>query len=98
MANLGRISDYATLRKKVRTTLLEGQSKIEQEKIRTYWLTGKLINDFILNLLHGVFTPGDSTLQLSDFLGGSSSKIIPFTFSTALCMIPDIVLNLLLTI
>ncbi len=42
------VSTYETLRKRVRETLLIGQAKIEQEKIRTYWETGKLINDFIL--------------------------------------------------
>jgi hypothetical protein len=41
--------DYSTLRNKVRWTLLLGQAKIEQEKVRTYWQTGKLIHDHIFH-------------------------------------------------
>jgi len=41
-------SDYKTLRQKVRDTLLSGQERIERQKVLTYWQTGKLINDFVL--------------------------------------------------
>ena len=42
------ITSYALLRKKVRETLLFGQERIDQEKIKTYWQTGKLIHQHIL--------------------------------------------------
>ncbi len=45
---MASISTYAVLRKKIYQVLLLGQQKIEHEKIRTYWQTGKLINDFVL--------------------------------------------------
>src|SRR3990167_8310956 len=52
MTNLQRIQDsvssYAVLKKRVEETLLLGQRRVEQEKVRTYWLTGKLIDDFLL--------------------------------------------------
>lgn len=46
--SIATISHYPALLKCVRTTLLEGQSKIEQEKVRTYWQTGKHIHEHIL--------------------------------------------------
>ncbi len=42
------ISAYETLKKKVRETFLAGRQRIEQEKVRTYWQTGKLIHEHIL--------------------------------------------------
>jgi endonuclease YncB( thermonuclease family) len=39
--------DYPTLRRKVEETLLLGQKKIEEAKVQTYWMTGKLINEHI---------------------------------------------------
>ena len=38
---------YETLRREVKKTLLLGQQKIEREKVRTYWKTGKLIDQHI---------------------------------------------------
>lgn len=38
---------YSVLKVRVRETLLAGQRRIEQEKILTYWNTGKLINEHI---------------------------------------------------
>jgi endonuclease YncB( thermonuclease family) len=43
------LGNYATLRKKVRETLMLGQARIEREKIRTYWEAGKLIHAHILH-------------------------------------------------
>lgn len=54
MANLAiaakpsAVSSYIQLRTKVRETLLEGQQKIEQQKVMTYWETGKSIHEHIL--------------------------------------------------
>ena len=41
------LDSYSVLRSRVRQTLLLGQERIEQEKVRTYWHTGKLINDYL---------------------------------------------------
>ncbi|MBI3306943.1 MAG: thermonuclease family protein [Candidatus Omnitrophica bacterium] len=41
------IHSYSLLRDKVRQTLLLGQQRIEQEKVRTYWHTGKIIDEYI---------------------------------------------------
>jgi endonuclease YncB( thermonuclease family) len=38
---------YAGLRKKVQEVLLLGQQKIEEAKVRTYWETGRLINEYL---------------------------------------------------
>lgn len=40
--------DYPELRRKVEETLLSGRQKIEEAKVQTYWMTGKIINDHIL--------------------------------------------------
>jgi endonuclease YncB( thermonuclease family) len=42
------VSSYAALKKRVHETLLLGQRRIEQEKLKTYWQTGKLIYDHVL--------------------------------------------------
>lgn len=39
--------DYPALRRKVEETLFQGQKKIEEAKVQTYWMTGKLINEHI---------------------------------------------------
>ena len=41
-------SDYAGLLKRVKEALVEGQKRIESERVRTYWETGRLINDHVL--------------------------------------------------
>ena len=41
------LANYVTLRDKVRETLLLGQQKIEEAKVRTYWETGRLINEYL---------------------------------------------------
>lgn len=41
------VATYAALRKKVEETLLLGQQKIEEAKVRTYWETGRLINQYL---------------------------------------------------
>lgn len=41
-------SDYNALLKQVREVLIEGQRRIESERVRTYWQTGKLIHGHIL--------------------------------------------------
>jgi endonuclease YncB( thermonuclease family) len=40
---------YITLREAVRKALLQGQDRIEREKVRTYWETGRLIDRHILH-------------------------------------------------
>ena len=42
------VASYAALRHKVKETLLLGQQKIDQAKVRTYWETGRLIDQHIL--------------------------------------------------
>lgn len=42
------IKDYTFLRDQIRETLTLGQKRIEQEKVLTYWKTGKLISKHIL--------------------------------------------------
>ena len=41
-------SDYQGLLKKVKETLIEGQQRIEAERVRTYWETGRVIHGHIL--------------------------------------------------
>ena len=43
-----RSKDYGLLLKDVRKTLVEGQRQIENERVRTYWETGRLIQTHIL--------------------------------------------------
>ena len=45
---IATLSSYAFLRKRVKEALLLGRLRIEQEKIKTYWQTGKLIHEHIL--------------------------------------------------
>lgn len=41
-------SNYADLLKRVKQTLIEGQKRIEAERVRTYWETGRLIHGHVL--------------------------------------------------
>jgi len=41
------VSTYAALRENIRKTLVFGQRKIEEAKVRTYWETGRLINEYL---------------------------------------------------
>ncbi|MBL8013136.1 MAG: thermonuclease family protein [Candidatus Omnitrophica bacterium] len=41
-------SEYASLLRRVKETLLEGQRRIESERVRTYWETGRIIHRHIL--------------------------------------------------
>jgi endonuclease YncB( thermonuclease family) len=43
---------YVRLRDSVREVLLEGQARIEQQKVRTYWEAGRLIGGHILRHKH----------------------------------------------
>ena len=43
-----KIDTYANLLKRVRETLIEGQQRIEEERVRTYWETGQVILKDIL--------------------------------------------------
>ncbi len=43
------LASYTQLRDKVKETLLEGQQKIERQKVLTYWETGKLIKEHLLS-------------------------------------------------
>lgn len=72
---LTTLAGYEDLRKKVRQTLLIGQAKIEQEKIRTYWQTGKLINDFILKGTNYAERGREVVLKLSKDLGVSERSL-----------------------
>ena len=42
-----RLASYAQLKRKVEEALLLGQRRVEQEKIRTYWQTGKIISGYL---------------------------------------------------
>lgn len=46
--NTNLASNYTELKRRVQEVLLTGQQNIEQEKVRTYWETGKLIQSHIL--------------------------------------------------
>lgn len=46
--SLVKSDGYKTLLNKVRKTLIEGQQRIEQERVRTYWETGRVIHVDIL--------------------------------------------------
>lgn len=41
-------ASYVQLLKRVRQTLIEGQQRIEAERVRTYWETGRLIHGHVL--------------------------------------------------
>ena len=41
-------SEYQTLLRRVREILIEGQQKIEEERVRTYWKTGRHILSHLL--------------------------------------------------
>lgn len=47
------LTSYARLREQVKQTLLFGQQRIEQEKVRTYWETGKVINHYLSKYYKG---------------------------------------------
>ncbi len=44
----GPLASYAELRRRVRETLLWGQQRIEEERVRTYWDTGWWVKEHIL--------------------------------------------------
>jgi hypothetical protein len=44
------IETYSTLRRAVKVTLLQGQKRIEEEKVKTYWNTGRLINEHVKHI------------------------------------------------
>ncbi len=44
----GGVASYGDLKRRVQDVLLRGQARIEQEKVRTYWETGKLIQRHLL--------------------------------------------------
>jgi hypothetical protein len=41
------VATYAELRRRVKETLILGQQRIEREKVRTYWETGRQINEYL---------------------------------------------------
>ena len=41
-------ASYSHLLARVKQILIEGQRRIEQERVRTYWETGKIIHEHIL--------------------------------------------------
>ncbi|HXV28554.1 MAG TPA: DUF1016 N-terminal domain-containing protein [bacterium] len=43
------VETYVGLRRRVKGTLILGQRRIKQEKVRTYWQTGKLIHEHVLS-------------------------------------------------
>ena len=43
-----KLVDYPNLLRQVKVTLIEGQQRIEQERVATYWETGRLIHTHIL--------------------------------------------------
>lgn len=48
LAKACSVPTYAALRDKVRETLLDGMRRIEQERTRAYWQTGKYIQEHVL--------------------------------------------------
>jgi len=46
-ASKNNLAAYGELKRRVRETFILGQQKIEQEKVRTYWKTGWVINEHI---------------------------------------------------
>ena len=64
------IAAYATLRRKVKETLLLGQERIEREKVRTYWETGRLINEYLAAGLKPGQTHADRGKQIVMRLAG----------------------------
>lgn len=62
------LASYAQLREKVRETLLEGQRKIEEAKVQTYWQTGKHIYEHILHYQHRANYGEEVMVRLSDDL------------------------------
>jgi len=64
---LSKSPEYAVLLNKVRKTLVEGQQRIEQERVRTYWETGKVIHTDILkhkDRAYAPAAPSDSVIDL----------------------------------
>ena len=59
------LQGYSQLRNKVRQVLLLGQQKIEREKIKTYWQTGKLISEYILKDIQYAERGKEVVLRLS---------------------------------
>lgn len=66
--SLSQSSVYQTLLARVRETLLDGQKRIEAEKIRTYWQTGKLIHEHILKNQNRAEYGGEVVVRLSQDL------------------------------
>ena len=42
------VTTYPALYRRVKETLLDGQRAVEQQKVRTYWEAGRLIQTHIL--------------------------------------------------
>ena len=42
------LTNYAALLRRVKETLVQGQRRIEEEKVKIYWQTGRLIHAHIL--------------------------------------------------
>ena len=47
-ASTNSLASFEVLVRKVRETILVGQQRIEQEKVQTYWKTGRFINQHII--------------------------------------------------
>jgi len=73
---LTKIASYPELRKKVRETLVLAQKKIEDERVRTYWETGRLIDSHTLfHKEKGAFYGRQVIIRLSHDLGIEKSVL-----------------------
>ncbi len=73
-AAVDNIPRYAELLDKVRKTLIEGQKRLERERVRTCWETGRVIRGHILN--YGRAGRGEETvLRLAKDMGVSATVL-----------------------
>ncbi len=63
------VSTYSALFRRVKEALLDGQRRIEEERVRTYWETGRLIRDHILRNKDRARYGAEVVARLADDLG-----------------------------
>ena len=73
-------SSYRTLLAWVRKTLLEGQERIERERVKTYWETGRLIFKFLGITMGDFMIAGGAILfciAILDIVNPAKQKPLP---------------------
>ena len=73
------VTTYAGLFRRVKETLLDGQRAVEQQKVRTYWEAGRLIQTHILRNNGRAEYGAEVVSRLADDLGIGARR------STAAC-------------